>query len=112
MKKRHLIYAACLLVGMGACAASAQNKWRIILTYGRSTIRVLYCLRTKHRKRWDRTFTTGSFPMLNHTSRNRHVLYWLLFTTRLKIVFQLYTRYIIHWKMLTAFQPKAVVMAM
>lgn len=26
MKKRHLIYAACLLVGMGACAASAQKQ--------------------------------------------------------------------------------------
>ena len=25
MKKIHLIYAACLLVGMGACAASVQK---------------------------------------------------------------------------------------
>ena len=26
MKKIHLIYAACLLVGMGACAASVQKQ--------------------------------------------------------------------------------------
>ena len=50
MKKIHLIYAACLLVGMGACAASVQKQVKD-------------------------SSTTGSFPMLNRTSRNRHVLY-------------------------------------
>ena len=30
--------------------------------YGKSTIQVLYCLRIKHRKRWDRTFYHRIIP--------------------------------------------------
>ena len=35
MKKRHLVYAIALIVGMGACAASAKKQNR---TYGKATM--------------------------------------------------------------------------
>ena len=68
MKKIHLIYAACLLVGMGACAASVQKQVKDSSDVWKeyNTGAILF---------EDRTFTTGSFPMLNRISRNRHVLY-------------------------------------
>ena len=66
MKKIHLIYAACLLVGMGACAASVQKQVKDNFDVWKeyNTGAILF-----------ETFITGLFPMLNRTSRNRHVLY-------------------------------------
>ena len=75
MKKIHLIYAACLLVGMGACAASVQKQVKDNFDVWKEYNTGAILFEDKHRKRWDRTFTTGLFPMLNRTSRNRHVLY-------------------------------------
>lgn len=35
MKKRHLVYAIALIVGMGACAASAKKQAEANRTYGK-----------------------------------------------------------------------------
>ena len=38
MKKRHLVYAIGLIVGMGACAASAKRGRIQNRTYGKATM--------------------------------------------------------------------------
>ena len=63
MKKRHLVYAIALIVGMGAGAASSKIKLR---------------------KQKVQTFITGSFRMRSLISKSRHALYWLLFITHRK----------------------------
>ena len=84
MKKRHLVYAIGLIVGMGACAASAkkqaESKPDVWKSYNVGTI----LFEDKLRKRKVRTFITGLFRMRSLISRSRPVLYWPLFTIRRK----------------------------
>ena len=75
MKKIHLIYAACLLVGMGACAASVQKQVKDSSDVWKEYNTGAVLFEDKAPETLGSTFTTGSFPMLNRISRNRHVLY-------------------------------------
>ena len=81
MKKRHLVYAIALIVGMGACAASAKKQaeakpdvWK---SYNVGT--VLFEDKASETKG-----ITGSFRMRSLISKSRHALYWLLFITHRK----------------------------
>lgn len=84
MKKRHLVYAIALIVGMGACAASAKKQaeakpdvWK---SYNVGTV----LFEDKASETKVRTFITGSFRMRSLISKSRHALYWLLFITHRK----------------------------
>ena len=93
MKKRHLVYAIGLIVGMGACAASAkkqaESKPDVWKSYNVGTIlfedkNIVGVPAHKIVKRKVRTFITGLFRMRSLISRSRPVLYWPLFTIRRK----------------------------
>ena len=77
MKKRHLVYAIALIVGMGACAASAKKQaeakpdvWK---SYNVGT--VLF---------EDKASETKGSDIYHRISKSRHALYWLLFITHRK----------------------------
>ena len=82
MKKRHLVYAIGLIVGMGACAASAkkqaESKPDVWKSYNVGTI--LFedkAPETKGSDIYHRIIPDAE-------SRSRPVLYWPLFTIRRK----------------------------
>ena len=81
MKKRHLVYAIALIVGMGACAASAKKQaeakpdvWK---SYNVGT--VLFEDKASETKGSDIYHRMRSL-----ISKSRHALYWLLFITHRK----------------------------
>ena len=104
MKKIHLIYAACLLVGMGACAASVQKQVKDNFDVWKeyNTGAILFEDKAPE--------TLGSD--IYHRIIPDAESYKLLFTILRKIVFLQCTRYIILWKISTVFLLKVVAMVM
>ena len=109
MKKIHLIYAACLLVGMGACAASVQKQVKdnsdVWKEY--NTGAVLF------EDKAPETLGSDIYHRIipDAESYIKEQARTVLATLR-KIVFPQCTRYIILWKISTVFLLKAVAMVM
>ena len=113
MKKIHLIYAACLLVGMGACAASVQKQVKdnsdVWKEY--NTGAVLF------EDKAPETLGSDIYHRIipdaeSYIKEQARTVLATLFTILRKIVFLQCTRYIIHWKISTVFLLKAVAMVM
>ena len=93
MKKIHLIYAACLLVGMGACAASVQKQVKDNFDV------------------W-KEYNTGAILFEDKAPETLGSDIYHRITILRKIVFPQCTRYIILWKISMVFLLKAVAMVM
>lgn len=87
MKKRHLIYVACLLVAMGACSATSKERAKITPdAWGKYNVgTVLFEDKAPETKGSD--IYHRIIPMRNRISKRRHVKYWLRYIIRRKIVF-------------------------
>ena len=101
MKKIHLIYAACLLVGMGACAASVQKQVKDSSDVWKeyNTGAVLF------EDKAPETLGSDIYHRIIPDAES-------YITILRKIVFPQCTRYIILWKISTVFLLKAVAMVM
>ena len=103
MKKIHLIYAACLLVGMGACAASVQKQVKdnsdVWKEY--NTGAVLF------EDKAPETLGSDIYHRIIPDAES-----YIKEQARTVLVFPQCTRYIILWKISTVFLLKAVAMVM
>lgn len=112
MKKIHLIYAACLLVGMGACAASVQKQVKdnsdVWKEY--NTGAVLF------EDKAPETLGSDIYHRIipdaeSYIKEQARTVLATLYNSPEDSILQC-TRYIIHWKISTVFLRKVVVMVM
>lgn len=112
MKKIHLIYAACLLVGMGACAASVQKQVKDNFDVWKEYNTGAILFEDKAPETLGSDIYHRIIPDAESYIKEqaRTVLATLIILR--KIVFPQCTRYIILWKISTVFLLKAVAMVM